>query len=134
MLFQYVSLSLVCNLAWAQPSPADGVSPSVTVAPTNPLDRAIELNSKGFFAEAATAFDQIYESQADLSVLLRAGIAWYQGGFLAAAESRFQLWLKLASAMGDNAPEAITQRRSAVASLLQNASKKVNVPFDINRY
>ena len=132
ILFQCVSLCLLCNLSWAQSSPDDAVNPSATVGPSNPLERAIELNSQGVFAEAATAFDQIYESRTDLSILLRAGIAWYQGGFLAAAEARFELWLKLASEMGDNAPEAISQRRSAVAGLLKKASTKVfTVPIEV---
>jgi tetratricopeptide (TPR) repeat protein len=132
---------LIFNLSWAQSLTEDGASlpsKSVIMAPSNPLDRAIELNSKGVFAEAATAFDQIYESQADLSTLLRAGIAWYQGGFLAAAEARFQRWIQLATEMGDKAPEAIAQRLSTVESLLQKASANVytvqiEVPEDVYR-
>ena len=105
---------------------------------SNPLERAIELNANGMFAEAALSFDELHQEKPDLAVLLRAGIAWYQGGFLAAAEDRFQRWIKTADEMGDTLPERMSQQRTAVESLLKKVGGKVftvpvEVPEDVYR-
>lgn len=105
---------------------------------SNPLERAIELNANGMFAEAASSFDDLHQQKPDLAILLRAGIAWYQGGFLAAAEDRFQQWLKTAEGMGDTLPERMSQQRTAVESLLKKVRVKVftvpvEVPEDVYR-
>lgn len=105
---------------------------------SNPLERAIELNAKGMFAEAASSFDDLHQRKPNLAVLLRSGIAWYQGGFLAAAEDRFRRWLKTADEMGDTLPEKMAQQRTAVESLLKKVAANVftvpvEVPEDVYR-
>ena len=59
---------------------------------------ALRRFDAGEFAEAGSLFDRVFEDTGDQTVLLRAGLAWNEGGFFAAAYDRFMRWRKLAVA------------------------------------
>ena len=87
--------------------------------------RARALSENGQFAEAATLFDQEFERTANLAVLLRAGLAWYQGGFFSAAQQRFVQWKGLVATLDETDNPGLVQQKTAVDTLYKKASSKV---------
>ena len=120
-------------------STASDANAAPAAAPGN-LDflKAVALQKSGEYAEAATLFDEVYAADNNLAALLRAGIAWYQGGFFAAAAERFTLWQRQTDALGESLDEGIARHKPVVESLLGKSASKVfevsvELPEDVCR-
>ena len=93
---------------------------------------ALRRFDAGEFAEAGSLFDRVFEDTGDQTVLLRAGLAWNEGGFFAAAYDRFMRWRKLAVAnMGADQVLMVNQLLAKVKTKI--LSVELQFPDDVYR-